>query len=514
MGKVFLVGAGPGGVGLMTLKARACLQEAQVIVLDRLVNAQALLWANPTAELVYAGKSPHGHALTQEEINRLLVEEAQAGKTVVRLKGGDPLVLGRGGEEAEALAAAGIAFEIVPGVTSAVAVPAYAGIPVTHRNWASAVTIVTGNEDPSKASDLHWEALARGSRTLVFLMGVHNLVAITERLKQAGMSPEVAAALIQWGTRCEEKMALGTLANIAEKAEAMGIANPAVLVVGEVVRLAPALNWRHRLPLRGYRLMVTRPLHQAWSLARRLALLGAEPWIFPAVEIDPLPAADRLWEQLTGEDWLVFTSANGVEVFLGRCRTAHGQDIRRLAGIRLAAIGPATAAKLRDYGLNVDLVAPEYRSEALAQALITAGVRGKKVFLARAQEGRPVLAENLRAAGARVEEVPLYRVAAPALTPIRQELARQTRQLLQEKRVHAITFTSPSAWNYLPAALGLDGPASLVELLEHGQVAVGAIGPITASALKAAGLKVDFQAQVYTEEGLVSALLQFLQQPS
>jgi len=260
--------------------------------------------------------------------------------------------------------------------------------------------------------------------------------------------------------------------------------------------------------------MVTRPLHQAWSLARRLALLGAEPWIFPAVEIDPLPAADRLWEQLTGEDWLVFTSANGVEVFLGRCRTAHGQDIRRLAGIRLAAIGPATAAKLRDYGLNVDLVAPEYRSEALAQALITAGVRGKKVFLARAQKGRPVLAEKLRAAGARVEEVPLYRVAVPALTPIRQELARQTRQLLQEKRVHAITFTSPSAWNYLPAALGLDGPASLVELLEHGQVAVGAIGPITASALKAAGLKVDFQAQVYTEEGLVSALLQFLQQPS
>lgn len=512
MGKVFLVGAGPGDVGLVTLKARALLQEAQVIVLDRLVNAQVLLWANPAAELVYAGKSPGGHTLTQEEINHLLVEEARAGKMVVRLKGGDPLVLGRGGEEAEALAAAGVAFEIVPGVTSAVAVPAYAGIAVTHRDWASAVTIVTGHRDPTKTPDLDWQALARGSQTLVFLMGVRNLAAIAGRLRQAGMDPEVPAAVIQWGTRCEQKMASGTLASITLAAESMGITNPAVLVVGEVARLAPTLAWRCFLPLFGYRVMITRPLHQAWGLAAQLGSLGAEPWIFPAIEVHPLPPASQLWGQLRPGDWLILTSANGVEVLLGPWREAQGQDIRRLAGIKLAAIGPATAAKLGDYGLKVDLVAPEYRSEALAQALVAEGVAGQRIFLARAQEGRPVLADSLRAADAKVEEVPLYRVNAPPPTPIREELARQTRGLLEAKRIHAIMFTSPSTWNCLPAALGWEDPASLAKFLKLGQVGVGAIGPVTASALEAAGLQVDFQAQIYTEEGLVSALLQWIQE--
>ena len=495
-GKVYLVGAGPGDPGLITLKAARCLSRAEVVVYDFLANP-ALLFHAAGAERIYVGKQGSDHTLPQAEINVLLVRLAREGRVVVRLKGGDPFVFGRGGEEAEALAEAGVRFEIVPGVTSAVAAPAYAGIPLTHRDFASSVGFVTGHEDPTKPeSSLDWDRLATGLGTIVFLMGVHRLPFIAASLVAAGRAPTTPAALIRWGTTPEQITVVGTLADIAARAKEVGLAPPAVLVVGEVVSLRDRLNWFETLPLFGRMVCVTRTREQASALSQALADLGARVIECPTIRVaspNDWGPVDRAMDRLADVAWLVLSSPNGVD-FLMRRLGERGLDARHLAPVKLAAIGPATAERLSTYGLKADLVPEEYVAEGLAQALSVAGVSGRRVLLARAAEARPVLPQALSAAGARVEEVVLYQTLIP------DGLPAEAKTVLAEHTPDLITFTSSSTVTHF------------VELarrhhLEHLLAAQAAcIGPITSRTARQAGLNVVIEAGVYTVPGLVSAI--------
>jgi len=348
-GIVYLVGAGPGDPKLITVKGLDCIQKSDTIIYDRLVGERLLSFARPGAEIIYVGKSPERHTLTQSEINRLLVEKALSGKTVTRLKGGDPFVFGRGGEEAEELAAAGVPFEVVPGVTSAIAAAAYAGIPVTHRDFTSTFAIITGNEDPLKEdSSIDWAKISTGAGTLVFQMGMANLLHITKRLVENGRSPKTPAALVRWGTRPEQRTLVGTLEDISRKAESEGFKNPALIIVGEVVTLREKLNWFEKKPLSGKRILVTRSREQASVLSEALEALGAEPLEFPTISVaepEDYSPLDRALDNLGSYRWVVFTSVNGVEAFFKRLRY-HRKDIRALCDAELCAIGPKTREAL------------------------------------------------------------------------------------------------------------------------------------------------------------------------
>lgn len=495
-GRVLLVGAGPGDPGLITVRGAEALQRAEVVVYDHLASPELLRYAPSAAERICVGKRAGEHTLSQGEINTLLVRLAQAGRQVVRLKGGDPFVFGRGGEEAEALAAAEIPFEVVPGVTSAVAVPAYAGIPVTHRGLASSFAVVTGHEDAAKPeSALDWGALA-GVDTLVFLMGVGNLPRIVAGLAGHGRAADTPVALIQWGTRGTQLTVAGTLADIVDRVREAGLHSPSVTVVGQVVALRERLRWFDRLPLKGLRVLVTRTREQAGQLASALRALGAEPVECPLIEIvPPLDWAplDAAIAQLGAYHWIVFTSANGVEAFFGRLSVAGG-DARSLGGTRLAAIGPATAAALASHGLRADLLPAEYVAEAVAVGM--GHVKGLRVLLPRAGIARPALGQELRAAGARVEEVVAYRTIAP------EGLSGRLQNVLAGCDV--VTFTSSSTVRHFAEVLGREAGAAALE-----RVVVACIGPVTTQTALELGLRPAVVAEEYTTGGLVSALVRW-----
>lgn len=499
-GHVWLVGAGPGDPGLITVAGVEALARADVVVYDRLVNPRLLDLTPKDAERIFAGKGPGRHAMSQEEINELLVARAREGKRVVRLKGGDPFVFGRGGEEAQALSSAGVAFDVVPGVTSAVAAPAYAGVPVTQRGLASSVAFVTGHEDPAKEERaVDWERLATAVDTLVLLMGVGQLGRIAERLIAAGRDPATPAAVVEWGTLPRQRVVEGVLGEIAARVEEVGIGNPAVAVVGDVARLRAALRWFDARPLFGKRVLVTRTREQASELSRQLAAAGAEPVELPTIEITVQYDEGRLAETVEAlrrgrYRWAVFTSANAVDIFFDYL-WSRSMDARAVRA-SVAAIGPATAEALRRRGLRVDLVPERYVAEALVQKLERADdLRGARVLLPRAAGARDALPDGLAKLGAMVDEVTLY-LAAPPRDPDLEGLRR-----LRAGEIDVVTFASSSAVRNLVALLGED-----VAPLRRCRIAV--IGPVTAAAVeKLLGRRPDVVAEEHTIEGLVAAVL-------
>lgn len=497
IGKVYLVGAGPGDPGLLTLKGKRCLEEAEVIVYDYLANERLLAHARPDVERIYVGKRGGEHTLSQREINTLLIERARAGKIVVRLKGGDPFIFGRGGEEAEALAEAHIPFEVVPGVTSAIAAPAYAGIPLTHRDLASTVAFVTGQEDPAKeASGIDWKALAHIG-TVVFLMGVHRLPEIVRRLIGHGRSPDTPVAIIHWGTRATQETVTGTLHDIQEKAK--GLTPPAVTVVGEVVRLRDRLRWFEGKPLFGRRIVVTRAREQQSAFAELLEGYGAEVLECPTIALLPpedWTTLDQALDRIASYHWLIFTSANGVRFFWKRLR-GQGRDLRTLSGLKVVAIGPATASALEEVGLRPDLIPTEYRAEALVEAL-QGDLRGVRFLLPRAAEAREVLPDGLLERGAVVDVVPTYRTVKVA------DQTQRIRELLQAKQIDAVTFTSSSTVvNFVEMFPGED-----LHTLLRG-VTIACIGPVTAETAGRYDLTTHVMPGEYTIPALAHALLEY-----
>jgi uroporphyrinogen III methyltransferase/synthase len=466
------------------------------------VNEALLREARPDAEKIFVGKVA-GESHDQEAINRALVEKANEGKRVVRLKGGDPFVFGRGGEEAEALRTAGISFEIVPGVTSATAVPAYAGIPVTHRGLASTFAVITGHEDPEKTeSSIDWAKLATAVDTLVFLMGTKTLPEIVDKLVANGRAAETPAAVIRWGTTPKQRTVVGTLADIPARVEEAGITPPAITVVGEVVRLRETLSWFEDRPMFGKRVLITRTRKQASVLARLLAEEGAIPVELPAIEIEPSydeDIVDAAMETLKAGDyaWAVFTSANAVEMWFEHLRE-RALDARAFASTKVAAIGPATAAALAERGIVADIVPEEYVAEGVVEALRTLVESGDRILVPRAEGARPELVEGLRSAGVEVDEVTLYRAAIPEVAPT------EALTLLRDGVIDIVTFTSSSTVRNLASMLNGDLETRLRGVSTRPLVAC--IGPITAKTAEELGLRVDVVASEYTVEGLVRAL--------
>ena len=493
-GIVYLVGAGPGDPALMTRRSLELIAEADAILYDRLVPPGALDGAPAGCDVRYVGKRPGTPGMSQDEINTLLVELGGAGRQVVRLKGGDPFVFGRGGEEAQALAEAGVPFEVVPAVTAGVAAPAYAGIPVTHRDAASAVAFVTGHEDPERPeSALDWEALARFPGTLVFYMGVSSLPLIAERLAAAGRPAGEPAAVIERGTLPGQRTVSGTLDDIARRCEEAGVRAPAITVVGKTAGLRATLGWLERRPLHGRRVAVTRARAQASGLAARLRALGAEAVEAPAIRIEPRPVEGELAAALEaiGDYALVcLTSPNGADLLFDGL-VATGRDARALAGATVAAIGPGTAAALSRHGIRADVLPERSVAEALVEALEEVPVEGRQVLVARAAEARDLLPEALRERGAEVHVAALYDTVA-------EPLSEQARDAVAS--ADYVTFTSSSTVTFLLEALGAHE-----ELLNGARIA--SIGPITSATAREHGLTVHVEAERHDIDGLVEALV-------
>lgn len=498
-GKVYLVGAGPGDPGLISQKGLECLARADVVIYDHLLDEQLLDLATPKAEKIYVGKTGGEHAREQEEINRLLVEKAKDGKTVVRLKGGDPFIFGRGGEETEELKDNHISFDVVPGVSSAVAVPAYAGIPVTHRGLASSFAVVTGHEDPSKdSSSIAWEKLATGVDTLVFLMGMGNLPEIVAKLLEHDRHPDTLVAVIKNGTRPEQKTVVGSLKDIVAKVKEHRLSPPAVIVVGEVVRLREKLRWFDERPLFGKRVLVTRARRQASMLSRLLYERGAQPVELPAIDVQPVVNTrelDRAILNLNHYQWIAFTSVNGVEAFFHRLHRLK-LDARALSGIKVGVIGPATAESLKAKGIISDCLPDVYTSEGLIRGLESRGIAGQRFLLPRADIVDEVLSEGLARLGAEVHEVATYRTV-PAT-----EAISKAREMLLSGQIDIITFTSSSTVSNLMAAFDQ-------KWLSLNKAKVACIGPKTAATAGKVGLKVDMVAREHTILGLVAAIEEY-----
>jgi len=480
---VYLVGAGPGDPDLLTLRGAEVLRRADVVVHDRLVAPALLDLAPAGAERVYAGKAPGRNEMSQDEINALLVERGRGGHAVVRLKGGDPFVFGRGGEEAEALAAAGVPFEVVPGISSAIGAPAYAGIPVTHRGASTHFTVVTGHEDPTKEStDVDWAALAAAGGTLVILMGAGRIGEIADRLVAAGLAPETPVAAVRNGTRADQRTTRATLDTVADA----GVQAPVAIVVGEVARLD--LAWFESRPLFGRSVVVTRAREQASELRRRLEALGAEVVELPAITIEPIrfdvPDLNRY-------GWLVFTSVNGVAAFFDRGLAPAGLDARALAGLRVAAIGPGTAAALAERGLRADLIPERFVAESLLDAFPSPTAAGERVLVARAEQARDVLPAGLSERGYGVDVLPVYRTVTASPDTAALERVRRG-------DVDALSFTSSSTVTNLCDLLG-EVPVR--------QPLVVSIGPVTSKTAMERGLRVDAEATEHTIDGLVDALV-------
>ena len=494
-GIVHLVGAGPGDPDLISVKGLRLIQSADAIVFDRLADKRLLGNAREDADLIDVGKIPGKRINRQEDINNLLVKLGTAGKKVVRLKGGDPFVFGRGGEEAEALANAGVPFEIVPGVTSAIAAPAYAGIPLTHRKLASSFTVVTGSEDPSKPnSAVDWEVLAKSSDTLAVLMGQSNLRSIADALVKYGRSPDTLVAIVQWGTEPYQRTLVGTLSDIADRAAITGIGAPAVTVVGDVVRLREIIRWFDNRPLFGKRVLVTRTRTQASTLSDRLTQMGAQPLELPTIEIQPMADysdLDRALGEATAYDWMVFSSANAVDIVFDRLSTL-GLDARVLHSTQIAAIGPATRRRLSGRGIIADFMPTSFVAGSAVDELNDLGMDGKRVLLPQAEIARDVLRQGLIELGASVDAIPVYRTVTPEKT------AEMLREILTEG-IDIATFTSSST------------ASNLVELLEGNTSAlkdatIACIGPITAERAADLGLSADIVATEHTIAGLIEAV--------
>jgi uroporphyrinogen III methyltransferase/synthase len=497
MSKVYLIGAGPGDLGLFTLKGKQIMETADVVIYDYLAHPDLLKFCREDAEVLYVGKKGGDHTLPQDQINALIIAKAREGKSVARLKGGDPYVFGRGGEEAEELVEAGIEFEVVPGVTSGVAAAAYAGIPVTHRDHTTSVCFITGHEDPTKEESGHnWAVYGQSNSTLVFYMGVKNLPMIADNLMANGRAPETPVALVRWGTRCDQQSFVSTLKDVAAEAAARGFQAPSIIIVGGVCSLHDKLAWFEKKPLLGKGVVVTRSREQASDLSVLLQENGACVLEFPTISVDPATddeAVEQAVVALPSYDWAVFTSVNGVKYFWERLDEL-GLDARVFAGLEVAAIGPATAAALAEKGIKADFVPGKFVAESVVAGLLDRGVAGKRVLIPRAREAREVLPEDLRKAGCRVDVLPVYE------TRPTQKDAAELRAALDAGRVHYVTFASSSTVDNFFALMPAD------EMRRHTSVRFACIGPVTAKTLEKYGFSASVQPADYTIPALVAAL--------
>ncbi len=509
-GVVYLVGAGPGDIGLLTVKGLHCLQKAEVVIYDFHLNAQILNYISHDAEFIYAGKRGGHHTMTQDEINAAIVQKAKEGKIVCRLKGGDPFVFGRGGEEAQVLAKEGLRFEVVPGVSSSVAAPAYAGIPLTHRLYSSSFAVIPGYEDTTKEeSAIDWKKLATGVGTLVFLMAVRNIDVLTEKLIENGRRPDTPVAVVRWGTRPDQKTLVSTLKDIAALVREKDIRPPAVMVVGDVVKLRDELKWYEEKPMFGHRILVTREHAGGFE---QLEDLGAEVVQFSTVEIVP-PASweelDRAIDRIGEYHWLIFTSANGVKYFFRRL-FERGVDIRQLKGMKVCAIGTKTASEVEKFGIRVDLVPEKFRAEGLVSAIVQelgrpeghseaqhpgpAALKGIRFLLPRAEVAREIFPDEVRRLGGIIDVPVAYRAVRPELH------GKRLKRFLKEGRITIATFTSAATFNNFREIMGDDAD----EMLKN--VAIAVIGPVTARAIEKTGRTVDIMPEEATVEALADEI--------
>ena len=503
IGKVYLVGAGPGDPGLITVRGKNLLERAEVVVYDYLAGKKLLKHAPASAELIYVGKKggvEHSHS--QEEINQMLVDHARQGKMVVRLKGGDPFIFGRGGEEVQQLHGAGVPFEVVPGVTSATAAATYAGIPITHRDYTASVAFLTGHEDPTKEnSGINWEKLATGVGTLVIYMGIKNLPIIVANMIKYGRDPQTPVAVVRWASTPEQRSVVGTLATIAQVVADSGIKPPSLIIIGEVVSLRDTIDWYEKRPLFGKKIIVTRTREQASELVAGLEEYGADCLEYSTINIQPVDSYEILddeLERINEYHWILFTSLNGVKYFFERLY-GKGLDARHLKGPEIAVVGKSTADLLLKYGVHADLIPSVFTGEGLAESLLDQGVEGRNILIPRALQGREILPETLRGAGAQVTVAPVYQ-NCPA-----QGDKEFLRSELEKGGVEMVTFTSSSTVRNFLALLDEENQDELKKLLAG--VKIAAIGPITAKTVTDSGLRVDIQPEQHTIPAMIEAIV-------
>ncbi|MFH0925384.1 MAG: uroporphyrinogen-III C-methyltransferase [bacterium] len=502
-GKVYLVGAGPGDYKLITLRGLELIQMADVLVYDYLANKKFLDYAREDAERIYVGKKGSQHTLEQDDINQLIIKKAREGKIVIRLKGGDPFVFGRGAEEAQDLIAEGIEFEVVPGVTSAIAAPAYAGIPLTHRDYSPTATFITGHEGvDKKGPEINWAGISKGVGTLVFLMGVANLPNIVNNLLEHGRDAQTPVALVRWGTRPEQETITGKLEDIVAKVKEAGFKSPAVIIVGEVVKLRDTLNWFERKPLFGKKIVVTRAREQASILSELLYEYGADAIEFPTIKIIPTEDWSELDESIRSIErfnWLIFTSVNGVKYFFDRLFELK-KDSRDLKGVKICTIGPATKEKVEAYGLRVDCLPSEYRAEAVIDLLGKLSLKDQKILILRAEVAREILPEKLTELGAEVTLVKVYKTIQA------DGDVGYIKELLDDNKIDVITFTSSSTVKNF-VEMFKDEAGGVLELLKG--VYIASIGPITDTTVKEFGLESTIIPKDYTIPALVRAIVEY-----
>ena len=498
-GKVYLIGAGPGDPGLLTIKAKECIENADVVVYDYLASPFLLDYARKDAQVIYVGKKGGDHTLSQDKINLLLVDKAKQGLDIARLKGGDPFVFGRGGEEAQILLSHGVPYEVIPGVTSAIAAPAYAGIPVTHRDHTSFVSFITGHEDPTKKdTSMQWDVYAKSNATLVFLMGVKNLENIVKNLVEHGKPLDTPVALVRWGTTAKQQTVTGTLETIVEQVSRAKLKSPAIIIIGHVVSLRNELAWFDKRPLFGKRIVITRARAQASSLVSMLSRLGAQCIEIPTIQIGPPQDTGPLKESIENindYDWLVFTSVNGVKFFFDTLFNM-GKDVRVLGHLKFACIGPVTRERLRDFGIISDILPETYRAESVIKAFSTVEIKNKKVLLPRAKKARTILPEELTNMGAQVNEVTAYE------TRLNVDGKDELISLLGKNEIDAVTFTSSSTVSNFMSLLESKDATKLLK-----NVITAAIGPITSDTARSLDIEPDIEAKEYTIQGLVDSLL-------
>lgn len=495
-GKVFLVGVGPGDERLITMAALDCMSSADVVIYDHLVNKSLLSYSRPNAKLIYAGKSPRKHILSQQNINKLLVNYAEKNKIVVRLKGGDPFLFARGSEEAVALTRAKVSYEIVPGVNSGSAAAAFAGIPLTHRGVSSLVTFVTGHEDPRKKhSDVDWVRLAKLKGTLVVFMGMAQLELITDKLIAYGMKKNTPAAIVQSGTLPSQKTVTGTVFNIAEKANSSKITSPAIIIIGKVVNFRKIINWFETKPLFGKKILITRPFDLARQFSQKLEHLGAQTFIYPLIEIVPNPKLDsgQILKKIKKSDWVIFTSPSAVNICFD-VLSKDNKDARSFSKVKIAVLGPQTESVLLGKGIIADLIPKEFIMESLIAAFKKINIKGKRIFIPHSKQGRDVLSTHLRKFGAIVEEMFIYDLKRP-----RRIKRTVLKKMFKGEHFDVITFTSSSCVYQFMELIGREK-----NLLNKQTFAV--IGPITEKTLKAYGYKAGIIAKIYTIDGLVEEI--------
>ncbi len=500
-GKVYLIGAGPGDPGLLTIKAKECIENADVVVYDYLASPFLLDYVKKDARIIYVGKKGGDHTLSQDGINQLLVDKAKLGLDIARLKGGDPFVFGRGGEEAQMLLSHGVPYEIIPGVTSAIAAPAYAGIPVTHRDHTSFVSFITGHEYPDKKeTSMQWDVYAKSNATLVFLMGVKNLTNITTKLIEHGKPSNTPVALVRWGTTAKQQTVTGTLETIVGQVKKANLKSPAIIIIGHVVSLRDELAWFDKRPLFGKRIVITRARAQASDLVSKLSKLGAHCIEIPTIKIAPPEDIKPLQESIkniNNYEWLVFTSVNGVKYFFDTLFDM-GKDVRVLGHLKFACIGPVTKERLKDYGITSDVLPETYRAESVIDAFSKVDIKNKKILLPRAKKARTILPEELKKMGAGVDEVMAYET----LLDVGKKEKLIT--LLEKSKIDAITFTSSSTVSNFISLLDSRDSDKLLK-----GVVTASIGPITSDTAKSLNIEPDIEALEYTIQGLVNSLLEY-----